>query len=63
MSAKAYYLAIDQGGHSTRALVFDQAGQKHMQYLKYRGDYQDIPYDRIIAAFRKNHPLWLANRD
>lgn len=26
MESKNYYLAIDQGGHSTRALVFDHAG-------------------------------------
>ena len=41
---------------------YDRTGQRHMQYLKYRGDYADVPYETIIEAFRKNHPLWLDNR-
>ena len=40
----------------------DRAGQRHMQYLKYRGEYADVPYSTIIEAFRKNHPRWLENR-
>ena len=41
---------------------YDRAGQRHMQYLKYRGEYTDVPYETIISAFRKNHPRWLDNR-
>ena len=41
---------------------YDRAGQRHMQYLKYRGEYADVPYSTIIKAFRKNHPRWLDNQ-
>jgi len=35
---------------------FDQAGNRHMQYLKERGDYTDLPYDQIIADFDRYYP-------
>ena len=30
---------------------FDAVGNRHMEYLKYRGEFADIPIDAIIATF------------
>lgn len=35
---------------------FDLTGQRHMEYLAYRGVYADVPYDLIIGAFQKYYP-------
>ena len=35
---------------------FDQAGRRHMEYLKDRGTFADVPFDTIIADFRANYP-------
>lgn len=41
---------------------FDREGRRHMEYVRYRGVYADIPYDTIIEAFERNHPRWLQNQ-
>ncbi len=39
---------------------FDQAGNKHMEYLRDRGTYADVPMDEIIATFKANYRAdWL----
>jgi transglutaminase-like putative cysteine protease len=35
---------------------FDQAGRRHMEYLKDRGPFADVPFDSIIADFLKTYP-------
>ena len=35
---------------------FDQAGNRHMQYLNERGDYADLPYQEIVADFDRYYP-------
>ncbi|MFC1606213.1 transglutaminase family protein [Pseudomonadota bacterium] len=30
---------------------FDRAGNKHMEYIRFRGTYADVPYAEIIATF------------
>ena len=39
---------------------FDQGGRRHMEYVSQRGHYPDVPYDMIIADFKKMYPRWLA---
>lgn len=34
---------------------FDQAGNQHMEYIKERGTFQDVPFDKIIATFSKTY--------
>ena len=34
---------------------FDQAGNKHMQYLHDRGEYTDVPFDEIMANFQEHY--------
>lgn len=38
---------------------FDQAGNKHMEYLHDRGEYLDIPFDEMMAVFREHYPYML----
>jgi transglutaminase-like putative cysteine protease len=35
---------------------FDAAGRRHMEYLRIRGSYADVPVDEIQQAFRKAYP-------
>ena len=39
---------------------YDQEGRRHMEYVRERGHYPDVPYDKIIADFKKMYPRWLA---
>jgi len=35
---------------------FDKTGQRHMEYLRDRGPYPDVPFDTIIADLRTAYP-------
>ncbi len=35
---------------------FDQAGRRHMEYLRDRGTFADVPFDVICADFVANYP-------
>lgn len=35
---------------------FDQAGRRHMEYLKDRGTFADVPFDTIKTDFLKTYP-------
>jgi hypothetical protein len=35
---------------------FDRAGRRHMEYLKDRGTFHDVPFDAIQADFRAVYP-------
>ena len=36
---------------------FDLQGNRHMEYLSYRGEFQDVPIERIRETFRKAYTL------
>jgi transglutaminase-like putative cysteine protease len=38
---------------------FDRAGQRHMEYLRERGSFAEVPLARIVADFREVYPGWL----
>jgi transglutaminase-like putative cysteine protease len=38
---------------------FDRAGNRHMEYLRERGSFTDVPLARLLADFREVYPLWL----
>ena len=42
---------------------FDTAGRKHMEYVRYRDTYADVPYETILADFERFAPRWLHNRN
>jgi hypothetical protein len=38
---------------------FDRSGQRHMEYLRERGSFAEMPLARIVADFRAVYPRWL----
>ena len=38
---------------------FDREGRRHMEYVREWGSYPDVPYEEIIADFRKTYPRWM----
>lgn len=38
---------------------FDKSGQRHMEYLRERGSFTDVPLERIVTDFREVYPRWL----
>jgi transglutaminase-like putative cysteine protease len=36
---------------------FDLDGNMHMEYLNYRGEFADVPLDRIISTFLEEYPV------
>ena len=39
---------------------YDRSGRLYMQYLKDRGTFADVPYDKIMAAFTTHYPVLMA---
>lgn len=37
---------------------FDQAGNKHMEYLKDHGPFDDLPFQKIADAYKKQYPMF-----
>lgn len=35
---------------------FDESGNRHMEYLNYRGTYADVPFVEIVDTFREKYP-------
>ena len=38
---------------------FDLDGQKHMEYLNYHGEFEDLPFDRMIREFTRHYPNFI----
>jgi transglutaminase-like putative cysteine protease len=41
---------------------FDEAGNRHMEYLRQRGSYDDLPLEEIFATFAEFYPDTLTGR-
>lgn len=48
------------GRHDSLFHEFDRDGRRHMEYVRDRGDYPDVPFEVIIADFKKIYPRWMA---
>lgn len=35
---------------------FDRNGRRHMEFLRFRGEFDDLPYDEVITGLRAAHP-------
>ena len=35
---------------------FDAAGRRHMEYIRQRGSFDDVPFDEIVSEFKKSYP-------
>jgi hypothetical protein len=51
------------GLHDSIYHPFDLAGQRHMEYLRERGSFADVPLAQILADFRVVYPQWLHGPD
>jgi transglutaminase-like putative cysteine protease len=40
---------------------FDPAGRRHMEYLQDRGPFADVPFETIVADFKKLYPKLVAS--
>ncbi len=36
--------------------AFDPRGEKHMEYLRYRGEFSDVPLASIVETFKAHYP-------
>jgi transglutaminase-like putative cysteine protease len=36
---------------------FDEQGRRHMEFLRMRGEFDDLPYETVIGGIRQAHPL------
>ena len=41
---------------------YDTSGRRHMEYLKDRGTYADVPYETIVMDFRKEYPALIREK-
>jgi transglutaminase-like putative cysteine protease len=48
------------GRHDSLFHEYDQGGRRHMEYVRQRGHFPDVPYEEIIAEFKKMYPRLLA---
>jgi len=46
------------GIHDSIFHEFDKKRNKHMEYVRDRGHFADLPYEKIIAAYRKHYPMY-----
>lgn len=37
---------------------FDQSGNKHMEYLKDHGHFDDLPFQKIVEAYKEHYPMF-----
>jgi transglutaminase-like putative cysteine protease len=47
------------GRHDSLFHEYDQAGRRHMEYVRERGSYRDVPYAEILADLKKTYPRWM----
>ncbi|MET0134520.1 MAG: transglutaminase-like domain-containing protein [Kibdelosporangium sp.] len=42
---------------------YDEEGRRHMEFVRTHGDFDDVPYEKLITGIRANHPLLFASWD
>jgi transglutaminase-like putative cysteine protease len=47
------------GRHDSLFHEYDQEGRRYMEYVRERGHFADVPYDVILADFKKTYPRWM----
>jgi hypothetical protein len=51
------------GVHDAIFHEFDRKGNRHMEYVYDHGPFSDLPYDMIMAAFRKHYPIYFTDEN
>ncbi len=63
LCARAQLVPLEfDGEHDSLFHPLDPAGRRHMEYLQDRGAYPDVPFDIILADFRRLYPAMFAAR-
>ncbi len=52
-------LAFD-GRHDSTLQQFDSQGNRYMEYVRDRGQFSDLPFQQMLAAFREHYPSLMA---
>jgi transglutaminase-like putative cysteine protease len=47
------------GRHDSLFHEYDRAGRRHMEYVRNRGHYPDVPFEAILTEFRGVYPRWV----
>lgn len=42
---------------------YDESGQRHMEFLREHGEYDDFPYDLVVPGLRAAHPKLFGHAD
>lgn len=50
------------GRNDSLLQAFSPTGNRHMEYVRQRGVFDDVPYASILADFEHYHPRWLHHR-
>lgn len=50
------------GRHDSLFHEYDRGGRRHMEYVGQRGQFPDVPYDTIIADYKRVYSRWFALR-
>jgi transglutaminase-like putative cysteine protease len=51
------------GRHDSLYHSFDLSGNKHMEYIRYRGEFNDVPMDQITETFYQEYILAASLKD
>ena len=51
------------GEHDSQMHPYNSANQRHMEYVKQRGEFDDLPYDELVADMRIMYPKLVAIAD
>jgi transglutaminase-like putative cysteine protease len=44
------------GVHDALFHEYDARGERHMEYIRERGTFEDLPFERMVEAFRRAYP-------
>jgi transglutaminase-like putative cysteine protease len=50
------------GRHDSLFHEYDRGGRRHMEYVAQRGRFADVPYDTIVAEYKRAYPRWFKVR-
>ncbi len=46
------------GEHDAIYHPFDLEGNRHMEYIRYRGEYDDVPVSEMLASLKRHYPAF-----
>lgn len=52
---------VFDGHHDSYYHPYDTAGRKHMEFIRWRGEYDDFPWETVVAGIARNHPRFVGD--